>query len=249
LLTYRSTHARLDMNQLPTIILLTAFSSLVSAAPVAVSEFSTLQASDPLPDNWKSIEFESIEQQTRYSLVTEDGRTVVRADSHASASMLATKINIDPAQHPILHWQWKIKNTVEHGNVHRKDGDDYAGRLYITFDYDLSKLGFLERMKVEMFKLYYGDYPPLRAICYIWDNKNPPGQMVANPYTDRVMMFVVESGTEKLNQWITEERDITKDYQAAFGEPQTAITSIAVMTDTDNTGGSATAWYGDIWFQ
>ena len=73
--------------------------------------------------------------------------------------------------------------------------------------------------------------------------------MVANPYTDRVMMFVVESGTEKLNQWITEERDITEDYQVAFGEPQTAITSIAVMTDTDNTGGSATAWYGDIWFQ
>jgi hypothetical protein len=70
--------------------------------------------------------------------------------------------------------------------------------------------------------------------------------MVPNPYTDRVMMFVVESGTTKLNQWVNEERNVYEDYKKAFGEEPPMISGVAIMTDTDNTGESATAYYGDI---
>jgi hypothetical protein len=37
-----------------------------------------------------------------------------------------------------------------------------------------------------------------------------------------------------------------KDFIAAFGEDPTEIISIAVMTDADDTGGTASACYGDI---
>jgi hypothetical protein len=73
--------------------------------------------------------------------------------------------------------------------------------------------------------------------------------MVPNPYTDRVMMFVVESGTAKLNQWMNEERNVYEDYKKAFGEEPPMISAVAIMTDTDNTGETATAHYGDILFK
>ena len=62
------------------------------------------------------------------------------------------------------------------------------------------------------------------------------------------MMIVVESGAEKVNQWVTEERDILEDYRRAFGEDPFLISGVAIMTDTDNTGESAVAYYGDIIF-
>jgi hypothetical protein len=62
-------------------------------------------------------------------------------------------------------------------------------------------------------------------------------------------MIVVESGPERLNQWVTEERNIGEDYRRAFGEDSPMVSGVAIMTDTDNTGESATAYYGDIVFK
>jgi len=73
--------------------------------------------------------------------------------------------------------------------------------------------------------------------------------MVPNPYADRVMMFVVESGSDKLNQWVNEERNVYEDYKKAFGEEPPMISGVAIMADTDNTGESAIAYYGDILFK
>ena len=53
----------------------------------------------------------------------------------------------------------------------------------------------------------------------------------------------------RLNQWLNEERNVYEDYKKAFGEEPSMISGIAIMTDTDNTGESATAYYGDILFK
>ncbi|MCA9475852.1 MAG: DUF3047 domain-containing protein, partial [Nitrospira sp.] len=102
-------------------------------------------------------------------------------------------------------------------DVTTKSGDDYPARLYITFAYDSAKVGFFEKVKYETIRLVYGQYPPLAAINYIWESTSPVGTTVPNPYTDRVQMFVIESGKPKLHQWITEERNIVEDYRKAFG--------------------------------
>jgi hypothetical protein len=61
-------------------------------------------------------------------------------------------------------------------------------------------------------------------------------------------MIVVESGPARLNRWVQEKRNILEDYRKAFGNPPPLISGVAVMTDSDNTGESATAHYGDIIF-
>ena len=139
--------------------------------------------------------------------------------------------------------------SLKKGNVRLKEGDDYPARLYITFQYDSSKLGFFEKAKFEGARLLYGQYPPIAAINYIWESTAPVGTSILNPYTDRVMMIVVESGTTKLNQWVNEERNLYEDFKRAFGHDPPMISGVAIMTDTDNTGESAIAYYGDILFR
>jgi hypothetical protein len=216
---------------------------------IEVGKFSAAAVGQALPDGWKPLIFKKIEKHTTYTLVKDNGIVVIRAVAEASASGLTREIKINSKEYPIVQWRWKVDNILKKGDVHKKEGDDYPARIYITFEYDPSKLSFFEKAKYKTIKLWYGQYPPLAAINYIWESKAPAGTMVPNPYTDRVMMFVVESGADKLNQWVVEERNIYEDYKKAFGEEPPMISGVAIMTDTDNTGESATAYYGDILFK
>ena len=121
-------------------------------------------------------------------------------------------------------------------------------RLYITFAYDANKLSLYEKVKYNAYRLIYGENPPLAAISYLWSTQSPQGTLVPNAYTDRVMMFVVQSGPDRLNEWVEQERNVYQDYLRAYGEPPPPISGVAIMTDTDNTGEQAVAYYGDIVF-
>jgi len=216
---------------------------------IEVGKFSAGTADQKLPDGWKPLTFKKIEKHTIYTLVRDNDTVVVKAVAEVSASGLTREIKIDSKEYPIIQWRWKVSNILKKGDVHKKEGDDYPARIYITFEYTPGKVSFFEKAKYETIKLLYGQYPPLAAIDYIWESKAPVGTMVPNPYTDRVMMFVVESGSAKLDQWVSEERNVYEDYKKAFKEEPPMISGVAFMTDTDNTGESATAYYGDILFK
>ena len=229
-----------------------AICSIVSAQSESIIEAGRFSAAEPgalLPAGWKPLTFKNIKRHTIYSLVKDEDTVVVKAVAEASASGLIREIKIDPKEYPVVRWRWKVSNILKKGNVFRKDGDDYPARLYVTFAYDLTKLSFSERLKFKAVRLLYGKYPPLAAILYIWESHAPVGTMVPNPYSDRVMMFVVESGADKLNQWVSEEHNVLEDYKRAFGEEPPMISGVSIMTDMDNTGESATAYYGDIVFK
>jgi hypothetical protein len=216
---------------------------------IEVGKFSAEAVGKSLPAGWKLLTFKKIERHTAYALVQDGHTVVVKAIAESSASGLVREIKINPKEYPIVEWRWKVSNILKKGDVHRKEGDDYPARIYITFEYDPSKLGFFEKAKYEAIRLLYGQYPPIGAINYIWESKAPEGTMVPNPFTDRVMMFVVESGEEKLNQWVSEKSNVYEDYKKAFGQEPPVISGVAIMTDTDNTGESAVAYYGDILFK
>ena len=55
--------------------------------------------------------------------------------------------------------------------------------------------------------------------------------------------------SEKVNQWVSEERNVYEDYKQAFHEEPPIISGVAIMTDTDNTGESTVTYYGDILFK
>ncbi len=240
------------------IIVMIAACMTVFGAPVAapaetgdqihVGQFSSATPGENLPDGWEPLIFKKIKSHTRYTMVETDGTVAVKAESMAAASGLIRKIRIGPVEYPVVTWRWKVMNVLKKGDVTKKEGDDYPARLYITFEYDPSKLSFWDRTKYKAARLLYGEYPPTGALNYIWGSNASIGTVTPNPFTDRAMMIVVESGEEKLNQWIQEKRNILEDYRKAFGSDPPAISGVAIMTDTDNTGESAVAYFGDIIF-
>lgn len=206
------------------------------------------QNSSEKVSSWVMMEVKS-DNLTSYKLAEDDNdNQVIKAVSDNAAGGLIFKKRIDPEEYPIIEWRWKVDGIVEKGDLLKKEGDDYAARIYITFDYDKSDLSFGDRLKYAAIKTFSSYEVPLRSLNYIWANKADQGTIAPNPFTDWVYMIAVQSGKSKTGEWIVERRNILKDYRAAFGEDPPAITGIAIMTDTDNTGGAATAYYGDIIF-
>ncbi|WP_148864699.1 DUF3047 domain-containing protein [Marinobacter fonticola] len=208
-----------------------------------VKPFSTMSGLD---DGWSALDFPRVDRHTRYTLITEDETQVVQADTDNSASGRIARISIEPGEKMLLRWRWKVSSVYENGDARQKNGDDYPARIYVAFAFQPEKAGLLERAKRKAVEVFYGNELPGNALNYIWANRLPLGAMVPNPYTDETRMIAVTSGGEKAGEWVTVERDIVSDYRTAFGEPPPTIIGIGIMTDSDNTGESATAWYGDI---
>lgn len=200
------------------IVAIVCSAAIVHSDSIAVSRFSTEGLT-----GWDSKSFKGM---TEYRLVQEGGRSVVRAHSSGTASGLFKKVRLDPARHRYLRWSWKIAATITNGNEKTKEGDDYAARVYVVFPGRF--------------------FWQTKAINYIWANRLPKGDAIPNAFSANAMMLAVESGPGKRGQWVTEERDVLADYRRLFGEEPREIGAIAIMTDTDNTGEEATAWYGDI---
>lgn len=231
------------------VALLTMATAIVCAADaptITVGRFSAMSPGTLPADGWEPMTFDKIASHTRYALVSDGGRTVVRADSTASASGLVKAVSIDTNDFPQLSWSWKVSTILSKGDVTRKSGDDFAARIYVTFAEDPGRSSFVQRAKLAALKLLYGQTPPSAALVYVWGNRAEVGSQHPSPYTAAVQMFVVESGPDHLNRWRPASRNIADDYRTAFGADPPPISGIAIMTDTDNTGGSVTAWYGDI---
>ena len=61
-------------------------------------------------------------------------------------------------------------------------------------------------------------------------------------------MIAVRGGADRPGELVAEKRNIREDWKRAFGEDIEEIDAVAIMTDTDNSGQSARAWYGQPWF-
>ncbi|MDX5445317.1 MAG: DUF3047 domain-containing protein [Zoogloeaceae bacterium] len=227
---------------LPTVVmLLSAFS--VSAGDIA--PFSDARPGSLPPAPWVHQTLPGVERSNDFALIEDEGATVLRVASDASAS---TWLHAFPASVAAarLRWRWKVSNAVPGSDFTRKAGDDYAARVYVLFDYPLERLGWNDRLKISLARTLHGTEVPGAAIAYVWGTAQSIDAAGPNPYTDRVRMIVVDSGDARAGQWQSVERDLAADFQRLFGEPAPAVSAIAVGADTDNTDGKATAWFGDI---
>jgi hypothetical protein len=204
-------------------------SLLVSAGLILFASSTTVTAQviadfeAGLPDGTEQREFEG---RTVYDVVDKDGSRVLTARADGTASGLIFPTRFDPAESPWLEWRWKIDGVVESGDARTKEGDDYAARVYVIFPHWL----------------------PLRtrSINYLWANQLPRDAQLPNSYTSNAMMLALQSGNERRGEWIVERRNLVEDFRRLFGEDPPGEALIAVMTDTDQTGESAQAWYDDI---
>lgn len=211
---------------------------------IRIGAFSQGTAGE-LPDEWEPLRLGNV-GSSRYVLVDHDDRTVLRAEADGTASGLVRRVTLPTERYPVLTWSWKAESVIPSGDLDEKGGDDYAARVYVTFDYDPGNLSFGERLKYEAVRALAPGEVPLRALSYVWTNHADETEPAPNPFTDWVMMVPVEYGAEHVGTWRHERRNLYEDYRRAFGESPPPISGVAVMTDGDNTGAAATALYGDI---
>jgi len=174
-------------------------------------------------------EEKSFKGQTRYELAPGPAGTVLHASTDGMASGRFRKINVDLTKTPVLNWSWRIEAPYRDIDESTKAGDDFPVRVYVVVE--RGPLGLRTR-----------------AMNYVWASARPVGTRWPNPFTGQAMMLAVDSGAAKAGAWVSHKRNVRDDLRAAFGDDVTEIQAVAVMTDGDNGGRRARAWYGDIFF-
>ncbi len=227
----------------------------LAAAPVALAPgtsaivpFSPAAPGSPLPAPWRELVLARV-KPPRFALVDDGGTTVLRVTSDGAAGAVGHPLRVDTgARRPALGWRWKVDRVVGRADLATRRGDDFAARVYVFFDLPPEAVPLGDRIALAVARWLYGADLPAAALCYVWDNTHPVGTMVPSAYTDRVRVVVLESGGARAGEWVEERRDLAADYRAAFGAGAKVppVSGIAAGNDTDQTGETASAWFGDF---
>jgi hypothetical protein len=217
-----------------------------AAQPSAlIAAFSAARPGADLPQGWRPVRLRNL-RPPEHMLVDDAGVTVLRLTADDAAGSVGFRVAADPQRTPRLAWRWKVDRVLAGADLFRKEGDDYAARVYVTFDVPDSSLSLGQRARMAIARLVYGAEVPAAALCYVWDNRNPVGTTAWNPYSTQVRMVVLRSGAGETGRWVDESRDVAADYRAAFGHSAPSISGVAVSADTDQTHEKVTAWFGDL---
>ena len=191
---------------------------------------------------WEPLTFPKIKAHSTYTLVSERGKSILKAESRAAASAIIYRRIFNIYENPRIRWRWKVTQLSNRGNPREKTGDDYPIRIYVMFQYDPDKAALGESLIYGATKAIYGKYPPHSTLNYVWTGSNISERIIVSPYTEKARIVILERGKERLGQWVEESVNVLEDYRKAFGKDPPAMAGLAVMSDTDNTGESAEAY-------
>jgi hypothetical protein len=211
-----------------------------------VTPFSTQKAGAELPAGWEVVKITEEKKPTQYRLVDDGGTVVLHAKADAAATGLGQPTKIDIRATPVLEWRWKISRLIAAADNAVSSKEDSPVRIVFSFGGDRSKLPLSDRLALSLSDQRSGKPTPYATMMYVWANKAPVGTVIPNPHTGRVQMIVASSGPAGVGAWQTLKRNVLDDFRRAFNEDPGMLMSIGVLTDTDNTGESVEAWYGDL---
>ena len=205
---------------------------------------------DPPPTPLHQAEWQAVplpgKTATQYRWEYKDGRHAIAAISDGSASMFRRSVSRPSQDVGAVTFSWWVQEKPHQASVANVDREDAAARVLFGFSGDISKLPLRTRVMFELAEALTGEKPPYATLMYVWDASAPVGSVIVNPRSDRIRKIVVDSGPAELQRWREHRRDLAADFRLAFGEEPGALSSIAVMTDSDNTRSGARSWYGPV---
>ena len=216
----------------------------------ALAAFSSAAGEQP-PTPWRVVGVPGGKiPLTVYAIAELDGRKVLRVQALKSYGNLVHDLPpLMPQAGVRLSWRWRLDEPLRGADLRRREGDDSPLKVCALFDMPLDRIGLIERNLLRLARVASGEKLPSATLCYVWDATLPTGTLLSNAYTGRVRLIVVNSGEQRLGQWVGHERDLAADFQRAFGEESDALPpmqAVLVGGDADNTGGRSLGWVGDV---
>ena len=175
-----------------------------------------------------------------YSIKREGNNRFLRATSYRSSIQIAKRVNWHLSSFPVISWRWRVHRVPRGANEQKRGRNDSAAAIYVVFL--RNKIPYLSWR-----------YQPINFIKYVWSTSLPAGRVInkikkkigATIYEGR--FIVLQSGRGKIGQWITEQRNVIRDYRMAFGKtPKKNPVLVAILTDSNDTKSSAIADYDTI---
>ena len=198
---------------------------------------------------WTHKPMSKLKRDTVYTLVQEDGRTVLRGAADSSASLFVARLKEPTVVPAAMSWHWKTDALVPGADNRDKSREDAPLRVLVSFDGVLSTLPDAEQKRFKRAKKLTGAEPPYAVLMYIWSDQVAVESIIPSAHTSQVKMLVVASGANGLGAWQSVRRNVAADYRRAYGAEPGPVLGVAVMTDTDNTGKKAIGEYADIRFE
>lgn len=218
------------------------------APPAQPTAFSAATSLEGLPGGWRPYRL-ARKRPTDYGLVLYGGTVAMRAEANASASGLRHDLSVDLREQPWLTWRWKVTSLIDGADNTLAHVEDSPARVVVMFEGGREQLPAAEQINYDLALAIGGTRLPYATLMYIWENKLPEGAVIPHHLTGRIKMIVAASGGDGVGAWRKHRVNVLADYQRAFGEDPPRVKAIGIMSDSDNTGGAATAYYGDIRFE
>jgi len=198
--------------------------------PIVAPPIPKLPLTGP-PPGWELKEFTGKAEIA----VRQDGEhIVVHLTSRGTSFALFRDVPLDITRYPILKWSWKVTELPAGGDIRQKTTDDQAAQLYVVFP-----RGLVHAVQSHL-------------LGYLWDTTAPVGTKVSSPQpcppTCNTKVIVLQSGAQKLGQWVEERRNILEDYRALFGQEPPKVGRVAVMIDSNDTKGKAESFFRELVF-
>lgn len=239
-------------------LLLCGGATLVGCAgtPHLESDEERAQATEAVPsdpatagstaaDDWHAVRLPG-KALTHYQWEHKGGRRALAARAERSASMWRRRLSQPPERVGEVAFSWWVDRLIEGASVAHAEREDAPARVLFGFGGDRSRLSTRNRALFELAHALTGEAPPFATLMYAWAANAPLERVIVNARTDRVRTIVVDSGPTHLGRWRDHQRHLAQDYRRAFGEDPGPLLSVALMTDSDNTRSSASAWYGPV---
>lgn len=179
-----------------------------------------------LPHGWKSRGWTDVIEEP-YEVVAEDGNQFLRGEDRGENVVLYRDVRWNSAVYPYLSWRWRIRSLPEGADARVEEKADNAAAIYLSYR---RKLGLL----------------PV-TVKFVWSERLARGSAFRRPGIGMPWTVVAGRGVPDRARWHRVVVHVADVYRTTFGgNAGERPLGIGLLSDANNTGGTAAADYDDI---
>lgn len=194
---------------------------------LVVDSFSQGAKAGGIPNGWAQEKTPG--SSSKIAIEGEKENHYLHLLSVGDAFGLRKEMSFDIRKYPYLSWQWKVSKLPRGGDIRKRETDDQAGQIYVLFPKWPTTVN-------------------TRSVGYIWDSLAPVELLGTSTAYRKMKYVILQSGAAKLNEWVSERRNVYEDYKKRFQETPPTVGALLLYINSQHTRSSAECFYTNIFF-